>query len=385
MLAVRSSLADREAGRRGEFLIRLERRPQFYRFLWSQPLQPPNPNREEREASTKVLKHWPKAAAAIALTVIMFGMALAVPASAHPTPEPICGGERYAVIAAEGDAAMAELIASWQVLDTKCVISGAEQEVARMGGKDLVVILGGPKAIPVKVETWLSAMSIAHERIYGPDRLMTAEAVVAWARAWVDSPVRDNDGEPVDADNDETRLLFRRILALEVRPESEPTKYDWDLFGPHGSSMCRDIAFGAWTGRSFAEAGQPCHVDHIVALREAWQSGAHRWSAAKLRRFGSDASNHLPSLGCVNSSKGYKDAAEWPYQGLLALRETSSSPCRGMGVDQDAACLFVDVSAAVKNAYGLSVDEAERDAMLKVAKACVAGYYVEAQDPDWPL
>lgn len=55
-------------------------------------------------------------------------------------------------------------------------------------------------------------------------------------------------------------------------------------------------------------------VDHVVALKEAWVSGARNWGRAKRRDFANDL-EFRPSLRAVtdnvNQSKGDRDPAEW--------------------------------------------------------------------------
>ncbi|WP_420621513.1 RCC1 domain-containing protein [Candidatus Poriferisodalis sp.] len=128
------------------------------------------------------------AAAVLALSLAVFGLS-AAPVAAHPTPEPECSGETYAVVAAEGDAAMAELIASWQVLDTKCVVEPDETD--RIGSHE-VVVLGGTKAVQDSAVTGLNIIV----RLAGADRVATARAVLEWidARAAVGSAQRITAG-----------------------------------------------------------------------------------------------------------------------------------------------------------------------------------------------
>ncbi len=55
-------------------------------------------------------------------------------------------------------------------------------------------------------------------------------------------------------------------------------------------------------------------IDHVVALKEAWVSGAYDWSKTKRRRFANDL-KFRPSLRAVtdnvNQSKSDRDPAEW--------------------------------------------------------------------------
>ncbi len=52
-------------------------------------------------------------------------------------------------------------------------------------------------------------------------------------------------------------------------------------------------------------------IDHLVALSDAWQKGAQRWSAAKRVAFANDPLNLLAVDAHINRAKGDGDAATW--------------------------------------------------------------------------
>lgn len=114
-----------------------------------------------------------KLVAVVLATALAVGMT-ASSAVAHDIPEPKCEGETYAVVAAAGDAAMAELIASWQGLDTKCVVEPDDAKAAIESHE--VVVLGGTYAVSPSAVSGLDVMS----RLSGETRLDTAKAVIAW-------------------------------------------------------------------------------------------------------------------------------------------------------------------------------------------------------------
>lgn len=111
------------------------------------------------------------------LLAVVLATALAVgltASSAAAQDAPDCSKETYAVVSAAGDAAMAELIASWQVLDTKCVVEPADAKAAIDGQQ--VVVLGGTKAVSDEAVAGLNMIV----RLAGADRVATAKAVLAW-------------------------------------------------------------------------------------------------------------------------------------------------------------------------------------------------------------
>jgi len=88
------------------------------------------------------------------------------------------------------------------------------------------------------------------------------------------------------------------------------------------------------------------NIDHIVSLKDAYESGAASWSASKKKAFANDRSNHVPSCGRVNSSKGSATPKDF-------LRRSSDG--RGLEYDIVRFCEYVQKYYAVKVKYGLSL------------------------------
>ena len=93
-------------------------------------------------------------------------------------------------------------------------------------------------------------------------------------------------------------------------------------------------------------------IDHVVALGDAWQKGAQRWSAPTRAAFGNDPLNLLAVDGPTNESKGDGDAATW------------------LPPDNGYRCAYVARQISVKTKYHLAVTAAERDAMRRVLARC---------------
>ena len=93
-------------------------------------------------------------------------------------------------------------------------------------------------------------------------------------------------------------------------------------------------------------------IDHVVALENAWRSGASQWSTAQRYRFGNDPYNLLAVDGEVNEEKGSASAAYWlPPNGAHR-------------------CTYVARQIGVKAKYRLSVTVQERRAMLATLHSC---------------
>lgn len=87
------------------------------------------------------------------------------------------------------------------------------------------------------------------------------------------------------------------------------------------------------------------NIDHIVSLKDAYESGAASWGASRKKAFANDRSNHVPSCGRVNSSKG----SEGPSDFLRRSRDG-----RGLEYEIVRFCEYVQKYYAVKIKYGLS-------------------------------
>ena len=95
-------------------------------------------------------------------------------------------------------------------------------------------------------------------------------------------------------------------------------------------------------------------IDHVVALSNAWQTGAQQLSTERRYEFANDPLNLLAVDGPSNSSKGDGDAATW------------------LPPNATFRCDYVSRQVAVKAAYGLWVTPAEHDAIARVLAGCPA-------------
>ena len=87
------------------------------------------------------------------------------------------------------------------------------------------------------------------------------------------------------------------------------------------------------------------NIDHIVSLKDAYESGASSWSDFEKESFANDTFNHVPSCGRVNSSKGSEGPSDF-------LRRSNDG--RGLEYDIVRFCEYVQKYYAVKVKYGLS-------------------------------
>ena len=93
-------------------------------------------------------------------------------------------------------------------------------------------------------------------------------------------------------------------------------------------------------------------IDHVVALSNAWQTGAFKLSAEQRKALANDPMNLLAVKGRLNSQKGDGDAATW-LPPLKSFR-----------------CTYIAQQIAVKAKYSLWVVAPEKAAMSAILAKC---------------
>lgn len=95
-------------------------------------------------------------------------------------------------------------------------------------------------------------------------------------------------------------------------------------------------------------------IDHIVALKNAWMTGAYAWDRDQREQIANDPLNLVASDGPANMGKGADDTSAWlPDNGAYR-------------------CEYVAAQVAVKVKYELWVTQDEHDAMTDVLTSCPA-------------
>jgi hypothetical protein len=95
-------------------------------------------------------------------------------------------------------------------------------------------------------------------------------------------------------------------------------------------------------------------IEHLVALAEAWRSGARYWSTAKRRTFANDLRH--PEL--------------WTADDPINRQKSGKDPARWLPPRRAFRCTYLRAYVSVKYVWGLSVDSAEKKAISAVLKHC---------------
>lgn len=116
------------------------------------------------------------------------------------------------------------------------------------------------------------------------------------------------------------------------------------------------IAFHRGQGTSNA-----VQIDHVVAVGEAYESGADHWTKDQRVAYANDSYVLLAVKGSANASKSDKDDAHW---------------LPGHGYD----CAYVSRQIGIKQHYHLAVDSSEKNAMETSLAQCPSGQTVPLYD-----
>jgi hypothetical protein len=184
----------------------------------------------------------------------------------------------------------------------------------------------------------------------------------------------------------EARLAVIVLETLPVKGRAPKTGYSREAFGPswadtdyngcdtRNDMLRRDLAEVALKQRTRGcvvlegvlmdpysgeeirfikgDSSDRIHIDHVVSLSNAWQTGMFQRGPEERRIFANDPLNLLAVQGRLNSQKGDGDAATW-----LPPRKVYR-------------CDFVARQVAVKAAYRLWLTPPEKQAMLRILRTC---------------
>ena len=170
------------------------------------------------------------------------------------------------------------------------------------------------------------------------------------------------------------------LAMLPIKALAPMTGYNSAQFGPawpelagcdaRNSVLARDLTKTTLQGSCIVKSGTlvspysgvtinfgsdpaAVQVDHVVALADAWQTGAQTWTAAKRQLFANDLLDLLAVDASSAKQKGDADAATWLPSNKLFQ------------------CDYVETQVDVKTRYGLWVTQAEHDAIARVLASCV--------------
>ena len=153
---------------------------------------------------------------------------------------------------------------------------------------------------------------------------------------------KDPDKNGCDTRND---ILKRDLTKVSFKSGTNNCKViSGSLLDPYSNKL---ISF------DLSKSTSNIDIDHVVALSNAWQTGAFQLTLAQRTNFANDPLNLLAVDAKLNRQKGDGDAATWlpPYKSYR--------------------CAYVARQVSVKSKYKLWVTPPEKTAISNLLSACI--------------
>jgi hypothetical protein len=150
------------------------------------------------------------------------------------------------------------------------------------------------------------------------------------------------DWASVDGCDMRERILERDLRRIVREPGEDCEVQTGVLTDPYTATAIRFVRGGA----------SEVDIDHVVALGDAWQTGAQQWTFEQRVAFANDPLNLLAVDAAANRQKADSDAASW------------------LPSNKAFRCAYVARQIAVKRRYRGWVTAAEHDAMKRVLAPC---------------
>lgn len=197
--------------------------------------------------------------------------------------------------------------------------------------------------------------------------------------------VTDPPGPPGTPSRGSARTAVGQLATLAVKGRAPMTGYDRDRFGAawldtdrngcdtrndvlrrdlshrvlvpgtHGCVVSSGVLDDPYTRariRFVKGEGSLVDIDHVVALGDAWVTGAFRWQVRERAALANDPMNLLAVGSSANRQKGDSDAATW------------------LPPNRRYRCAYVARQIGVKAKYGLWVTPPEKEAMTRILATC---------------
>jgi len=205
------------------------------------------------------------------------------------------------------------------------------------------------KRIALTLSIFLAALPQSAEAVQ-PTAVDVVEMLAVKGRAPKTGYARDQFGtawKDVDRNGCDTRndILNRDLTSISYKVNSEDCVVLTGILQDPYSGEIINFLRGVTTSSDV-------QIDHVVALSNAWQTGAFKLSVEKRTAFANDPLNLLAVKGRLNSQKGDGDAATW------------------LPPKKSYRCSYVARQVAVKYKYGLWLTAPEKAAILKLLQPC---------------
>lgn len=152
-------------------------------------------------------------------------------------------------------------------------------------------------------------------------------------------------GDWIDADGDGCDTRAEVLIAESLTPAQ---------VDPYGCAVVAGDWLSSYDGYTTNDPTE-LEIDHVVALAEAWRSGASQWDGARRLAFANDLdepSALIAVTASTNQSKSDRDPASWQPPSTAGW------------------CGFATAWVTVKVRWALTADQAEADALRNMLAPC---------------
>ena len=272
---------------------------------------------------------WPRRAGiALAAFLGLFGLISALSSGEEPNPEP-----EQAVEANDDAVELAETTSTTEPV----AVSTTQAATATTTAAPAVTTTLAEAAAPaVAVEDLITSVEAG-----GDGSSPAAVSLLTQLEALIGEPDpgrsrydRDAFFERADLDGD----------CINSRHETLQEEASEFTMSANGCSVATGVWYDPFTDRTFTDPAD-LQVDHVVALGDAWASGAWAWSDARRKAFSNDLANLNAIYGPENQSKSDK------------------GPARYSPSNQAQTCAYLVQYGSVKVAWSLTISQADFDAI----------------------
>jgi hypothetical protein len=180
----------------------------------------------------------------------------------------------------------------------------------------------------------------------------------------------------------DANALASVFATIVVAPEQDAASYDRTVFGytdvrdgagcntrarvlirdsltpaqvdPFGCGVVAGDWYSLYDDVFLSDPGD-IQIDHVVALSEAWRSGASTWSSSRLVAFGNDVDG-VGTLRAVSSTSN--------------ISKSDSDPANWLPPSGKALCQYITDWVTVKATWGLTMDQAEHTVTARLVEQC---------------
>ena len=136
------------------------------------------------------------------------------------------------------------------------------------------------------------------------------------------------------------KIFYITLIFLFTSKIDAEDKYNRNSFHFHSYPTKTNIGY-------YTKKHCKTNIDHVVSLKDAFDSGALNWTLEQRKNFANDKENHVPSCYRINSSKGSATPKDF-------LRRSNDK--KGLDYEIINFCNYVNTYFKIKKKYNLSFE-----------------------------